>query len=134
MRHALGDLALGQEIEQPRNFRLTLEGKLQLCEHFMFATRDIFLGRLAKVFKTLRRVVEVRNRLVQTTAGKIGKRLLKQAERARGFVGLARVLHGIISAGTFDKKINPPEITLRRLMVWQAVNRLAQGQRAAAVV
>jgi hypothetical protein len=37
--YTLGDLALGDEIKQPRNFRLTLEGKLQLREHFMFADR-----------------------------------------------------------------------------------------------
>ena len=40
----------------------------------------------------------------------------------------------IVGAGTFDKKIDPPEITLRRLMVRHTINRLAQGQRAAAVV
>ena len=56
-------------------------------------------------------MMEVRYRLVQTTAGQVGKRCLEGAEGLGGGVSLFRRTHDIMPRGAFDEVVAAPAIT-----------------------
>ena len=117
----MGD-AFGQfRIKQNAGGGFAAQGKCNFRFCPMCAIRDIGLNRLFQRGKTFRRVVKIRDRVMQARRREIGQEFLKLPECPGRLKCLPRRFNGFKCPRSFDENINAPMIavfiTIKRLPV-----------------
>ena len=112
VRRPLRQDALRLQVDQPRGDRLAAQGEVDLRPGQPGAIGRVGLDGLFQGGKTLGRVVEIGNRVVQSRRRQVGQQALEPPERLGRLVGLLRRFHGVIGPGALDEDVSPPAFAL----------------------
>jgi len=107
---AFRDRAFGVEPQQPFRLFPALHDEVDFAADAGGAPRPVFADGVEQRRHPLRRVVKIRNRLMQPLPRKIDKIALELPERLRRAISLFRSFEHFVGAGVFDEYIGSPVV------------------------
>lgn len=131
---ALGDLAARHRVDDPSGLFAARVDEIHLALNEFKAVLHVGRGGLVEKLKTVDRVVELGQNLVETRLGEIGERVLELREGVRREKGLIGVLDKVDRARARDERVKTPGILVAEDLERSAALRADMARHAADVL